>query len=94
MGRAPRAGEGGLICRALDRANGRLTILDDEGGYGALVRALTEAVARDHMRLPAWEHAAAPAARRPRAAVRDGGPPGLGSTLRPRGRPGNAGKVS
>lgn len=51
MGRPPRAAEGGLVYHALNRANARLTIFDDDGDYEAFVRVLTEAVERSTMRL-------------------------------------------
>ncbi len=40
MGRPPRAAEGGLIYHALNRANARLTIFDDQGDYLAFERIL------------------------------------------------------
>jgi putative transposase len=54
MGRPPRAAEGGLIYHALNRANARLTIFDDDGDYEAFVRVLAEAVPRHDMRLLAY----------------------------------------
>jgi hypothetical protein len=38
MGRPLRAAEGGLIYHALNRANGRLAIFDDDGDFEAFVR--------------------------------------------------------
>ncbi len=51
MGRPPRAAEGGLIYHALNRANARLAIFDDDGDYLAFERILAEAVALHRMRL-------------------------------------------
>ncbi len=51
MGRPLRAAEGGLIYHALNRANARLTIFDDEGDYLAFECILAEAVALHKMRL-------------------------------------------
>ena len=46
MSRPPRAAEGGLIYHALNRANARLAIFDDDGDFAAFERTLAEAVAR------------------------------------------------
>jgi putative transposase len=54
MSRPPRAAEGGLIYHALNRANARLEIFDDDGDYDAFARVLAEAVARHDMRLLAY----------------------------------------
>src|SRR5256885_2321789 len=54
MARTPRAAEGGLIYHALNRANARLTIFEDDGDYEAFERVLAEAVPRHAMRLLAY----------------------------------------
>ena len=54
MSRPPRAAEGGLIYHALNRANARLAIFDDDGDYDAFDRVLAEAVDRHRMRLLAY----------------------------------------
>src|SRR3954447_7974585 len=54
MGRPPRAAEGGLIYHALNRANARLTLFDDEADYEAFERVLAEGVALQRMRLLAY----------------------------------------
>ena len=54
MGRTPRAAEGGLTYHALNRANGRLTLFEEEADYDAFVRVLAEAVARFPIRLLAF----------------------------------------
>lgn len=51
MSRPPRAAEGGLIYHALNRANARVTMFDDDGDYEAFLRVLTEAGSRFDMRL-------------------------------------------
>jgi putative transposase len=54
MSRPPRAAEGGLIYHALNRANARLAILDDDSDYDALERTLAEAVTRHDVQLLAY----------------------------------------
>ena len=54
MSRPPRAAEGGLIYHALNRAVARDTIFADDGDYEAFLRVLTEASARDAMRVLAY----------------------------------------
>lgn len=54
MPRPPRAAEGGLIYHALNRANARLTIFQDDEDYAAFERVLAEAIARHDMRLLAY----------------------------------------
>ena len=54
MSRTLRAAEGGLIYHALNRANARLAIFDDEGDYEAFERVLAEAISRYDMRLLAY----------------------------------------
>lgn len=54
MGRAPRHAEGSLTYHALNRANARLTLFEDEGDYDAFVRVLAEAMARFPVRLFAF----------------------------------------
>jgi len=54
MSRPPRAAEGGLVYHALNRANARLTIFDDEDDYAAFERIIGEAVTRYDMRLLAY----------------------------------------
>ena len=54
MARPPRAAEGGLIYHALNRANARLRIFDDEADYAAFAKVLAEVVARTEMRLLAY----------------------------------------
>lgn len=54
MGRTPRAAEGGLVYHALNRANGRLTLFEDDAAYEAFVRVLSEAVDRSTVRLLAY----------------------------------------
>lgn len=54
MARPPRAAEGGLTYHALNRANARLAIFDDEGDYRAFLRVLAEAVDRYETRLLAY----------------------------------------
>lgn len=54
MGRAPRAAEAGLTHHALNRANARLTLFEDEADYDAFVRVLAEAVARNPVQLFAF----------------------------------------
>lgn len=49
-----RAAEGGLVYHALNRANARLTIFDDDGDYAAFECVLAEAVGRHAMRLLAY----------------------------------------
>ena len=46
--------EGGLVYHALNRANARQTIFDDDGDYEAFERVLAEAVDRHVMRLLAY----------------------------------------
>jgi putative transposase len=55
MGRHLRAAEGGLIYRAPNRANARLTIFADEDDYAAFDRALAGSVARHDVRLVAYK---------------------------------------
>jgi len=54
MARSLRAAEGGLIYHALNRANARLNIFDEDDDYEAFERVLGEAVARQAMRLLAY----------------------------------------
>ncbi len=54
MPRSPRAAEGGLIYHALNRANFRSAIFDDDEDYAAFERVLAQAVARHDMRLLAY----------------------------------------
>lgn len=54
MPRPRRAAEGGLIYHALNRANARSAIFDDDGDYAAFERVLALAVARFDMRLLAY----------------------------------------
>jgi putative transposase len=54
MGRPLRVAEGGLVYHALNRANARLTIFEDDGDYAAFERVLAEAVDRHAMRLLAY----------------------------------------
>ena len=54
MGRPPRVAEGGLIDHALNRANGRLSLFDDDGDYDAFLRVLAAAVPRYRVRLLAF----------------------------------------
>ena len=54
MARPPRAAEGGLIYHALNRANARLRIFDEEADYAAFVKVLAEVVTRTGMRLLAY----------------------------------------
>jgi putative transposase len=54
MPRPPRAAEGGLIYHTLNRANARLTIFASDDDYAAFERVLSEALARDEMRLLAY----------------------------------------
>ncbi len=54
MGRRLRAAAGGLIDRALNRANARLAILAVEGDFSAFGRALTQSVSQFYMRLLAY----------------------------------------
>ena len=51
MPRPQRAAEGGLIYHALNRANARLALFDDDDDYAAFERVLQQAVARFEMRL-------------------------------------------
>ncbi len=51
MPRPRRAAEGDLIYHALNRANARLALFDDEDDYAAFERVLQQAVARFDMRL-------------------------------------------
>jgi hypothetical protein len=55
MGRSPCAAEGGLIYRALNGANARLTIFADEDDYAAFDRALAGSVARHDVWLVAYK---------------------------------------
>ena len=69
MARPPRAAEGGLIYHALDRANARLALFNDEDDDRAFLRGLADAVARhptrllpycvmpNHFYLVLWPHA-------------------------------------
>jgi len=54
MPRPPRAAEGGLIYHALNRANAGLTIFASDDDYAVFERVLSEALARDDMRLLAY----------------------------------------
>ena len=54
MARLARASEGGLIYHALNRANARLTLFENDEDYEAFLRVLSEAVARHRMRLLAF----------------------------------------
>ena len=54
MSRPPRVAEGGLVYYALNRANARLPIFDDEDDYAAFERTIGEAVTRYDMRLLAY----------------------------------------
>jgi len=54
MPRPRRAAEGGLIYRALNRANARLGIFENDEDYTAFERVLAQAVARYDLRLLAY----------------------------------------
>jgi putative transposase len=54
MPRPRRAAEGGLIYHALNRANARLALFDNDDDYAAFERVLQQAVARFDMRLLAY----------------------------------------
>ncbi len=54
MPRPRRAAEGGLIYHALNRANARLAIFDNDDDYAAFERVLQQAIARFDMRLLAY----------------------------------------
>lgn len=54
MGRPLRVAPGGLVYHALNRANGRLTLFDDDGAYAAFERMLAQACERVTMRLLAY----------------------------------------
>ena len=54
MPRPPRAAPGGLVYDALNRANARLTLFSKVGDYRAFEAVLSEAVARQRMRLLAY----------------------------------------
>src|SRR5208337_2709344 len=54
MSRPPRAAEGGLFYHALNRANARLPIFEDDNDYAAFERTMGEAVTRYDMRLLAY----------------------------------------
>jgi putative transposase len=54
MGRPLRAAQGGLVYHTLNRANGRLTIFEDDGDFAAFERILADAVTRYAMRLLAY----------------------------------------
>lgn len=54
MSRPLRNAEGGFIYHALNRANGRVAIFDDEGDYDAFLRVVTEALERYPTRLLAY----------------------------------------
>lgn len=54
MGRPLRAADGEYIYHVLNRANGRMTIFDDDDDFAAFERVLIEAVARTQMRLLAY----------------------------------------
>jgi putative transposase len=54
MPRPPRAAEGGLIYHALNRANGRVTILEGDDDYAAFERVMAGAIGRQGMRLLAY----------------------------------------
>ena len=46
MGRALRKAAGGIIYHALNRANARLTVFEDEGDYAAFEKVLAQTVER------------------------------------------------
>ncbi|MDB5355672.1 MAG: putative transposase for insertion sequence element [Phycisphaerales bacterium] len=54
MGRPLRNAAGGVIYHALNRANGRLRIFDNDGDYAAFETVLAAAVERSGVRLLAW----------------------------------------
>jgi putative transposase len=54
MGRPHRAAQGGYIYHALNRANGRMTIFEDEADYAAFEEVLLQAVERTKTRLLAY----------------------------------------
>ena len=54
MPRPQRAAEGGLIYHALNRANVRLDIFENDDDYAAFERVLVQAVTRFDMRLLAY----------------------------------------
>jgi putative transposase len=51
IGRPLRAAQGGLVYHALNRANGRLAIFEDDNDFAGFERVLAEAVNRCTMRL-------------------------------------------
>jgi hypothetical protein len=51
MGRPLRVAPGGLVYHVLNRANGRMTLFDDDGDYAAFARVLAQACERVSMRL-------------------------------------------
>ena len=53
-GTSTGAAEGGIVYHVMNRANGRLTIFDDESDYDAFLRVVAQAVAREEMRLLAY----------------------------------------
>jgi putative transposase len=54
MARPPRAAEGGLIYHAMNRANARMRIFEDEGDYATFAKVLAEVATRTEMRLLAY----------------------------------------
>jgi putative transposase len=54
MGRPLRSAPGGYVYHALNRANARMTIFEDEADYQAFEKILLEAVERTQMRLLAY----------------------------------------
>ena len=54
MGRALRKAAGGVIYHALNRANARLPIFQDDADYAAFENVLTESVERFGTKLLAW----------------------------------------
>lgn len=51
MGRAPRIDAGGYVYHVINRANGRMTIFEDDADYAALERILWQAQQRTGMRI-------------------------------------------
>src|SRR5262245_60182922 len=54
MGRALRAASGDFVYHVLNRANGRMTLFQEGGDYGAFERVLAQACNRVSMRLLAY----------------------------------------
>ena len=54
MGRPLRMTPGDFVYHVLNRANGRLSLFDDDGDYAAFERVLTEACERVSMRILAY----------------------------------------